>query len=208
MSMPDSLVAVCRSARRSCSKDSRPIVVFEAPSAKLKIERLRLVVDQSKLAIEQAVHQQDVAKSRALERMALVRVAETKLDQHRIKATVAGTVVEVFVEPGEWVEAGKPVARLISLDPIRVECFVDGRVYGPELEGRQVTFTQANSATEPASKPIVLKGHVSFVARELNPLNGQARLWATIENPQRQARAGMRGRLSIEPADKDPVETR
>ena len=117
------------------------------------------------------------------------------LRKHGVQATVAGTVVEVAVEPGEWIEAGTPVVRIISLDPIRVECFVDGRVYGPELVGRGIEFFLADNASAEAETP--LRGKVTFVSPELHPMTGQARLWATIDNPKLAARAGMRGRLVI-----------
>ena len=49
-------------------------------------------------------------------------------------------ITEIDVEPGEWVEAGKPIIRIISLDPLRAECFIDGRRFGSELVGHVVRF--------------------------------------------------------------------
>jgi RND family efflux transporter MFP subunit len=173
---------------------------YSGAVSETEIDKLRLVVDQSRLAIEQAEHQQQVATAKAIEKVAAVQIARTRLAKYQILAPVDGLVVEVSVEPGEWVEAGKPIARLISLDPIRVECFVDGRKHGGELVGRKVEFSYSIDDENPQGDSIELFGEVDFVSPELNPVTGQIRLWATIKNPNQRARAGMRGRLVIRAA--------
>ena len=170
---------------------------FRGTISATELEKLRLVVDQSQLAIEQAEHELMIARAKATEKMAAVHIAEERLNKHAILTTIGGLVTEVDVEPGEWVEAGKPIVRIVSLDPIRIECFVDGRQHGPELIGKTATFTakheHANEATE-------LTGKVTFVSPELHPVTGQVRLWATVDNPDLKVRAGMRGTLEIESA--------
>ncbi len=168
---------------------------FTGSVSETEIAKQQLVVDQARLAIEQAQHDLKIARARAVEKLAAMKIVEARVRKHGVQATVAGTVAEVAVEPGEWVEAGKPIVRVLSLNPIRVECFVDGRVYGPELVGRGIEFFLADTASAEAETP--LRGNVTFVSPELNPVTGQARLWATIENPKLAARAGMRGRLVI-----------
>ena len=101
-------------------------------------------------------------------------------------------VTQIDVSPGEWVEAGKPVVRVISLDPLRIECFVDGRKYGRELVGRRATFVVAGN-----DEKLELKGKVSFVSPELQPVTGQVRLWATVANPGGKVGSGASGSLTI-----------
>jgi macrolide-specific efflux system membrane fusion protein len=170
---------------------------FPGSVSETEIAKLRLVVDQSRLAIEQAEHELQVAIAGAKEKLAASRIVEARLRKHGVEAPVSGYAVEIAVEPGEWVEAGKPIVRIISLDPIRVECFVDGRTHGPELVGRDIEFFPAGSETVPndGDKPLV--GKITFVSPELHPVTGQARLWATIGNPKLAVRAGMRGRIVI-----------
>ena len=177
---------------------------FPGSVSDTEIARLQLVVDQSQLAIEQAEHELMVAQAGAREKLATARIVQARLDKHRIAAPVKGMAVEIAVEPGEWVEAGKPVVRLISLDPVRIECFVDGRRHGGELVGRRLEFFPSGQDTSGDPLPPLL-GKVTFVSPELHPVTGQARLWATIANPQRAARAGMRGRVVIH-ADRAAAE--
>ncbi len=168
---------------------------FTGSVSEAEIAKQQLVVDQARLAIEQAQHDLKILRARAVEKLAAMKIVEARVRKHGVQATVAGTVAEVAIEPGEWVEAGKPIVRVISLNPIRVECFVDGRMYGPGLVGRGIEFFLANTASAESETP--LRGKVTFVSPELNPVTGQARLWATIDNPKLAARAGMRGRLVI-----------
>lgn len=168
-----------------------------------EIEKLRLTVDQAALAIEQAEHERNVAEARAREKSASVKIATARLAKHHLKSPVSGIVAEVNVEPGEWVEQGTPLMRIISLDPLRVECFVDGRKYGSELVKQPVVFDvdaspgQDGEDGSPASNKIQLSGVVTFVSPELNSVTGQTRLWAELSNPDGKARAGMQGTLTI-----------
>ena len=190
-----------RYARRSLEVSQRELEQsadanrgFAGAISDTEIAKLQLVVDQSRLAIEQAEHELQVATAQAKEKAAAARITEARLEKHNITAPVAGTVVEVAVEAGEWIEPGKPAVRLISLDPIRAECFIDGRKHGKELVGRAVEFTISGTET-----PQTLTGTVTFVSPEVHPVTGQARLWAELQNPNQSATAGLRGRLVIRP---------
>ncbi|WP_168566406.1 efflux RND transporter periplasmic adaptor subunit [Crateriforma spongiae] len=174
-----------------------------------EIERLQLVVDQSTLAIEQADHQREIATAKAREKLAAVRLIETRLTKHHYQSPIGGRVAEVMVEPGQWVEQGKPLVRVIALNPIRVECFVDGQRYGDELLDAKVEFRLRTTSMASAASPMTASsatetwsGNVTFVSSELHPVTGQTRLWARIDNPDRRLRAGMKGTMAIE---REPV---
>ena len=169
---------------------------FSGAVSTIEIEKLKMVVDQARLAIEQAQYDLLVAGAKAKEKRAAVKISEERLSRHSIQTTVQGLVAEVNVEPGEWVEAGKPLARVISLHPIRVECFVDGRDHGMELVGHTVRFRPEMSNGSRSQKEYV--GKVTFVSPELHPVTGQARLWATIDNSTLEIRAGMHGQVVID----------
>lgn len=169
-----------------------------------EIEKLRLTVDQAALAIEQAEHERNVAEARVREKSAAVKIATARLSKHHVKSPVSGMVAEISVEPGEWVEQGTPLMRIITLDPLRVECFIDGRKFGQELVDRPVTFAlgfspgQATERDLPTPPNLTLTGVVTFVSPELNSVTGQTRLWAELANPDGKARAGMQGKLTID----------
>ncbi len=96
-------------------------------------------------------------------------------------------------------DTGKPVVRIISLDPIRVECFIEEASRGNEFVGCKVEFfPEHQDAASSTAAESPLMGHVTFVSSELHPVTGQARLWAEIANPDQRVRAGTHGRLVIE----------
>ena len=158
-----------------------------------ELEEIRLKVDQAALAIEQAQHDLMVAAAAAVEKQAAVSIAQTRLEQHTVRTRVEGMVAEIDVQPGEWVEAGEPIVRILSLDPIRVEGFVDGKTHGPQLVGRAVQFTPAG-----ANNGEPLRGRVTFVSPEMHPVTGQVRLWATVDNPDGKIGSGASGALVVE----------
>ena len=184
--------------QRELTQSTRANQRFAGSVSESEIEKLRLVVDQSRLAIEQAQFERQVAAANAEEKAATARIVQSRLDKHAVKSSIAGMVAEVNVQPGEWVETGKPIIRVISLDPLRVECFIDGRKYGKELVGHEVRF-QPYLSEEPVvdSQSDSFSGKVVFVSPELHPVTGQARLWATLPNPDQKIRAGMRGKLVV-----------
>lgn len=164
-----------------------------------EISKQQLEVDQAQLGIEQAQHEKLVANARVREKQAAIVSAEAKLRRHGIVTPVRGEVVEVAVDAGEWVDTGKPVVRIISLDPIRVECFLEEASRGNDLEGCKVKFfPEHQDAASSTAAESPLMGHVTFVSSELHPVTGQARLWAEIANPDQRVRAGTHGRLVIE----------
>lgn len=163
-----------------------------------EIGKQQLEVDQARLAIEQAQHDQLIKEARVREKEAAVVIAESRLHRLGMTAPVSGRVVEVAVQPGEWVEVGKPLVRIVSLDPIRVECFIDDELIVAPLVGSRVEFFPTAGTYAATGEPVkALIGHVTFVSLELHPVTSQARLQATLSNPEQTVRAGSHGRLVI-----------
>lgn len=160
-----------------------------------EIDRLQLVIDQAVLSVEQAQQELDVAMATVNLQAAAVDLAQLRIEEHSVESQVDGRIAEVTVQAGQWVEAGTPIARIVSLDPIRVSAFVDGRRFDRSLVGRSVEFQWTPDETK---SPINLIGTVTFVSDELNPITSQARLWADLSNPDETIRPGMRGKLIIQ----------
>jgi macrolide-specific efflux system membrane fusion protein len=158
----------------------------------MELEKIQLDADRATLTIEQAEHQQAIAAADAVAKAAAVAIAQTRRDRHTLRAGVTGMVAEVGIEPGEWTAAGHPIIRILSLDPIRIECFIDGQRHGRELIGRDVVFVPDGER-----KKTRLKGKITFVSPERDPVSGQVRLWATMNNPDGRVGSGVPGELVI-----------
>ena len=85
--------------------------------------------------------------------------------------------------------------RIIKINPLRVEAFVDGSKYGANLYGRPARLT---AHLPPGDRVAEFHGRVVFVSPEVQPVNGQVRVWAEVENRDLQLRPGTRGTLTID----------
>ncbi|HEX3725850.1 MAG TPA: efflux RND transporter periplasmic adaptor subunit [Pirellulales bacterium] len=161
-----------------------------------ELDQLRLAVQQNILEIEEA----DLEL--ALARVALelkendLAVADYGIAQRHITAPLAGFVAQVNRRRGEWVQPGQTVVRILRLDLLRAEGMIDAHAVRGELKGRTVKLS-VKLDDEPQAE---FTGKVVFVSPEVDPVNGQVRLWAEIENAKLKLRPGLHGSMVIDAA--------
>lgn len=158
-----------------------------------ELERLRLEADKSDLAVRQATHDQEIARLGYKLKKTEFEFASQRVERRKIVAPFDGMVVEVKGRRGEWVQPGDKVIRLIRLDRLRVEGFLNARTARRELEGSPVRL----SVEVPGGPTSQFKGKLVFVSPEVDPVNDQVRVFAEIENPDLTLRPGLRGTLII-----------
>lgn len=116
------------------------------------------------------------------------KLAQTQLDQRVIRSPFSGVVVDRFRYPGERIEE-KPILRLASLDPLRVEVYMPASRYGsfkpgmtlqvvPELPG-----ASARTAT------------VTRIDRVIDPASNSFRVQLRLPNPKNALPAGLRCKI-------------
>ncbi len=141
--------------------------------------------------MEKALKQQDV------------NIVSKRLDLHQIVAPLSGIITETYKQPGEFMNLGEPVLRIINLDTLKVEGFVKGEKYGPELIGSRVKFTPDKL---PGNRKESFDGFIKYVSRELNRTTREAKFIAHIKNRIEDKNpllpAGISGKLTIYPGDK------
>src|SRR5204863_6194794 len=105
-----------------------------------EIQKLRLAKHRDELQIERSKLDMRVAKMNADVHQAAVKSSEDAVGRRQIVSPLAGLVVTIFHEQGEWVAAGEPVLQVIRVDRLRVEGFLNATEVGPEeVAGRPVT---------------------------------------------------------------------
>lgn len=156
-------------------------------------DRLRLSTQRAALELEQAEFDLEAAKLAVNLFENELRLAEEKLQRRRILAPISGVVVAIPKRLGEWVEPGQVVVRVLATDKLRVEFFLKSDQATPDLVGKTVRFTPPNATENSAS----FAGKVAFVSPEVDPLNGQVRVWAEIDNRDGRLRPGLAGALAI-----------
>jgi macrolide-specific efflux system membrane fusion protein len=168
--------------------------VFAKSVSQTELDRLKLIAEKSKLEIEQAqldveqLNQTVKIKQHELDRATLM------LERRSILAPFPGMVVQWKKQRGEWVEPNTPVVRLIRVNRLRAEAFLASQTLPTNLVGRDVKLLVASSEDEP---PRTFSGKLVFVSPEIDPVNGQVRIWAEIDNSKLTLQPGQNGTLVI-----------
>jgi len=108
-----------------------------------ELNRLHLTLEQYTLQIEQSQHDLGIAKVTVKVREAELKAAIEGVKRRKITAPVAGVVVNLYQrDEGEWVQPGDPVMRLVRMDRLRVEGFLNAIQYSPsDVDGQPVAVT-------------------------------------------------------------------
>ncbi len=157
-----------------------------------ELDQLKLVAEKTKLEIEQAELEHELAQTAVALKQNDLATAEHAISQRQITAPLAGFVAQVLKQPGEWVEPGEPIVRILRLDRLKAEGLVSASAFDGSLMGRRVTLTVTQG-----QKPVQYAGKIVFVSPEVDPVNGQVRFWAEIENADLALRPGLHGSLTI-----------
>ena len=182
------------------AEEDRAINVLK-PEADLAAvqQQAEAIARTQSLAAEKEQEQQvaqanlEVAKSELAE-------AKLQLERRRLKAPFASTVVAVSRQPGEWLEPGSVVLRLIQLDRLRVEGFVAADQAVLMAPGQRVRIVFPGNVVEPVS------GEITFVSPEVEPVNQQVRIWAEFDNPEKRIRPGLVTTMEVEVTKSKPVD--
>lgn len=169
---------------------------FPKSVSQTEIDRLRLLADKAELEIEQAEQALNQAQLSLQVKQLDVERASLALERRQLTAPFPGMVVQSKKQRGEWVEPGTPVMRLIRLDRLRAEAFLSAKEMPQNLVGRKIALIVPSESTPPEQH----EGELVFVSPEIDPVNGQVRIWAEIDNKDLKLRPGQTASLIIAPA--------
>lgn len=163
----------------------------------IEVRRYALKVDEATLQIEQAQHELKTAEISIGVRQGELEAAQLDVERRQITAPLDGVVVKRYLHEGEWVRPGDPVLRLIRMDRLRIEAYLDGKMISAgDVHGKPVTVevTLAHGRREQ------FPGKIVFV----NPIiEGGSRflVWAEVinrkENDQWLMWMGQDARMTI-----------
>lgn len=176
-------------------RSEEALSIAEKSVSQTEMDRLRLLVEKSRLEIEQSEEKTAIAKLTAGLRDAELQIVKTQLKKHQIESPIQGMVVAVFRRPGEWVETSDSVVKVVRIDRLRAEGFIRNEEAMIELIGSKATVT----VEIPNREPINVEGEVTFVDPEVDPVNGQVRVWVDLENEGLKLRPGLRASMTIQP---------
>jgi RND family efflux transporter MFP subunit len=168
--------------------------------ARRELQRAQELYDQnfvSKTYLDKARAESGVAGGRtdqAHERRKLanreVELATAQLEQRTIRSPISGVVVERFMSPGEYVDQ-KPMLRLASVDPLRVDVLVPAVAFGqvePGMTGK-VAPELLNQGEHQAT--------VRSVDRVIDAASNTFRVRLELPNPAAAIPAGLRCKVDL-----------
>jgi macrolide-specific efflux system membrane fusion protein len=161
-----------------------------------ELEEVKFRAEQAELDLEKAQHERRQDQLSADLKAKELELSQYSIDVRKILAPINGVVVEVLRQPGEWVEPGEKVLRIVRMDRLRAEGMVHIRDLPPDLRGAPVSITMEL----PGKGETTFAGKVIFVSPEISPVNGQVRVWAEVDNKDGLLKPGLRPRMTIVPA--------
>ena len=155
-------------------REERARQAYEKDAASdLEVREASLEAERSRLAWQLFVQRQQESRMR-------LDVAELELERHTLAAPVAARVEAVEVDPGEMVEAARPVVRLIVLDRLHVDApFHVSRTLGLRPGDAAWVITEAGEADA------VVEGAVVFVSGEADASTDTRIVRIEFDNPAR-----------------------
>lgn len=189
-----------RAARKSLdvskaelARAQEAIKQFSKSISETEMDRLRLTTERAELLIEQSEQTARLAKLDADLRKNQLDFAQHTLDRHRVLTPISGMVVQVNFHPGEWVETGKSIARVLRLDRLGCEGRVAAESVDVSMIGRPVRIT----IHPPNGKSVTLPGQLTFVDPQVNRIKKDVLIRAEFDNAKLTILPGMAAEIEI-----------
>ena len=143
------------------------------------ISRLRLSVERAQLEVARAKKAASLAKIEIDLRAADVSVIDDTLKRLQLQSPLAGVVVQVFRQRGEWVAAGDPVVRVARIDRLDVHGLLSADQLSPQgCRDQAVSVRWTDPATNQEHR---LRGRVTSIQPQRLP-GARYRFQASVAN--------------------------
>jgi membrane fusion protein (multidrug efflux system) len=143
----------------------------------------------------------ETAQARRDELMARIDRVKTTIRDKTIVAPWAGRLGIRKVDVGAYVEAGKPLVWLQTVDPLYVDFTIPEQEYAKVKEGQPI------EATFSAYPGEVFKGTVEAIDARVEASTRAFVVRATLPNPERKIAAGMFANVQVVVGEPQPVLT-
>ena len=172
------------------STDSIERFAKSVSQSQLDVEQL--TVQKNKLEAEQAMHEQEIATLEMKREESELNAARTQITRRRVVAPFDGVIVQIYARKGEWAEPGQKALRIVNVDRLKAEGFISAQDATAQVVGRSI-----NLIVEPGGARNSFPGKIVFVSPEVDPITGQVRIWAEIDNREGRLRPGQPARMMV-----------
>jgi membrane fusion protein (multidrug efflux system) len=148
---------------------------------------------RQKLSDEKIITQEELERSRTERDLADATLRQARVEYERgfLRSPITGAVDHLFVDQGEFIERGQPVADVVHVDKIKINVNV------PEMDVRYLQVGQEALVTIDAFGEERYPGVIDFVAYKADPATKTFLVRVVIDNPRQQIRPGMIARVAF-----------
>jgi RND family efflux transporter MFP subunit len=173
-------------------RSTESIEKFAKSVSQSQLDVEQLTVQKNRLEAEEAEHEQSIAGLEMKAQENEWNAARAQIARRKIAAPFDGTIVQVYLRKGEWAEPGQKALRIVNADRLKAEGFIRAEDAAAASSGKPVELT-----IDLGGKPQTFSGKVAFVSPEVDPITGQVRVWAEIENRDGRLRPGQSARMVV-----------
>jgi len=139
------------------------------------------------------INQEDLDRSMTERTLAHANLRHAKVEHERgfLRSPISGIINHFFVDEGEFIERGKPVADMVNVDKIKINVNV------PELDVRYLRPKQKTTVKIDAFQDRRLFGTVYFIAYKADPATKTFLVRVLINNADHDIRPGMIARVAF-----------
>lgn len=143
-----------------------------------EVRRLNLTWERSGLQIDLARFELIVAFLDAKAKYSQYEQSDAMIDVRKLKSPIDGVVDKVYLNRGDWVQAGTPVMKVVQMDQLRVHGRVPSRLHSwADVLNHEVEVT----VSLPGGKTEQLRSKISFASNVVEE-DGSFRVHADIPN--------------------------
>jgi macrolide-specific efflux system membrane fusion protein len=175
-------------------RSTESIEKFAKSVSQSQLDVERLTVQKNRLEAEQANHDQQIAVLEMNAKENELSAAKAQVARRQIVAPFDGVIVQVYVRQGEWVEPGQQALRIVNVDRLKAEGFIPAERAIALEPGHKVNLSVEMGDAQPATRT----GTIVFVSPEVDPITGQVRIWADIDNRDGKLRPGQPAKMILE----------
>ncbi|NND97537.1 MAG: HlyD family efflux transporter periplasmic adaptor subunit [Pirellulaceae bacterium] len=148
-----------------------------------------LRIEQADVLLRQATTEKAVVALEVQAKQFAKDLSEVMVQQHQIVSPLDGVIMERYRQSGEWVKPGDPIVRVVRLDRLRAEGYIDADLATQLRQRKRVRLSRGKSSN------VTREGRLVFVSSEINPINGQVRILVEFDNPNEDLLPGMHVQL-------------
>lgn len=149
------------------------VVDTELKRLQFEWERAKLQIVQAQLALQNSRQSAEIARSK-------LEAAQNTVERRQIRAPIAGQVVLVHKDAGEWVNPGEALVQLVRLDRLRIKGFLNAREFSP---GDVIERPARVRVPLPGGRQEEFVGKVVFVSPK-EEADGKFAIWIDVQNRQ------------------------